>query len=181
MTDAEREEQRIVLERLRRHGAILAESFRLPLRSIDAETPRVKRRYGICYDDGSIRIRLRSVRSGELLKYSSMVDTLCHELAHLEHFNHGKRFWPLYERILAYARRRGIYRPGPERPVRISPEYASLIERARPTQVYPPSLPPRNAPWRHPQEPVRPERKAPPAARPPKEPGEPRTGQLELF
>jgi len=74
----------------------------------------VRRRLGICYADGRIRIRLHQLRASELLKYSVMVDTLCHELAHLRHLNHGQRFWRLYRRILAYARRQGIYRPGPE-------------------------------------------------------------------
>jgi predicted metal-dependent hydrolase len=102
------------LERLRRHAAVLAGAFDLPLRSVDAESARVRRRYGICFADGRIRIRLHQVRAPELLKYSVMVDTLCHELAHLRHLNHGQRFWRLYRRILAYARRHGIYRPGPE-------------------------------------------------------------------
>ena len=100
--------------RLRRHADLLARAFDLPLRSVDAESPRVRRRYGICFADGRIRIRLHQVRTPELLKYSVMVDTLCHELAHLRHLNHGQRFWRLYRRILAYARRQGIYRPGPE-------------------------------------------------------------------
>ena len=73
----------------------------------------MKRRYGICYADGRIRIRLHQVRGSDVLKYSVMVDTLCHELAHLRHFNHGRRFWQFYRRILAYAARQGIYRPGP--------------------------------------------------------------------
>ncbi len=111
MTRAEREQQRAELERLRRDARLLAERFRLPLRGLDAESPRVKRRYGICYDDGTIKIRLRHVRSGELLKHSGLVDTLCHELAHLRHFDHGLRFQTLYRRILEYARRCGIYRP----------------------------------------------------------------------
>jgi predicted metal-dependent hydrolase len=102
------------LERLRRHAVVLARAFDLPLRSIDAESTRVRRRYGICYADGRIRIRLHQLRAPELLKYSVMVDTLCHELAHLRHLNHGQRFWRLYRRILAYARRHGIYKPGPE-------------------------------------------------------------------
>jgi predicted metal-dependent hydrolase len=112
--EIEREARERAIERLRRHGALLAEAFELPLVSIDPESARVRRRLGICYADGRIRIRLHSLRSVELLKYSAMVDTLCHELAHLRHFNHGRRFWALYRRILAYARRHGIYRPGPE-------------------------------------------------------------------
>jgi len=104
----------LALERLRRHASTLATAFDLPLRSVDAESPRVRRRYGICFADGRIKIRLHQLRTPELLKYSVMVDTLCHELAHLRHLNHGQRFWRLYRRILAYARRHGIYRPGPE-------------------------------------------------------------------
>lgn len=111
MTKAEREEQRRVLLGLCRDARTLATAFQLPLRSVEAERPQVKRRYGICYDDGSIRIRLRHVRTRQLLKYSALIDTLCHELAHLEHFHHGPRFRALYLDILGYARRRGIYRP----------------------------------------------------------------------
>src|SRR5512139_1981649 len=108
LTEPERHARERAIERLRRHGAVLAEAFGLPLVSIDPEGPRVRRRLGICYADGRIRIRLHSLRSVELLKYSAMVDTLCHELAHLRHFDHGRRFWALYRRILAYARRHGI-------------------------------------------------------------------------
>ena len=111
MTQAEREEVRRVLTRLRHDGGALALAYQLPLRSIDAERANVRRRYGICYSDGCIRIRLRNLRTGELLKYSSMIDTLCHELAHLRHFDHSPRFYAFYEKILGYARRNGIYRP----------------------------------------------------------------------
>ena len=112
LTQAEREEARRVLTRLRHDGRALALAYQLPLRSIDAERANVRRRYGICYSDGCIRIRLRNLRTGELLKYSSMIDTLCHELAHLRHFDHSPRFYAFYEKVLGYARRNGIYRPG---------------------------------------------------------------------
>ena len=108
----ERQQDEIVVALLRRHAHRLSQSFDLPLRALYAEGPRVKRRYGICYADGTIKIRLRSVRNGELLRESSLVDTLCHELAHLRHFDHGARFERLYHRILEYARRHGVYRPG---------------------------------------------------------------------
>lgn len=111
MTESERER---AIERLRRHAALLAEAFELPLRSIEAESERVRSRYGICYADGRIRIRVHQLRSAGVLKYSVMVDTLCHELAHLRHFDHGRRFWAFYRRIRAYASRQGIYRPGSE-------------------------------------------------------------------
>ncbi|HTO06931.1 MAG TPA: M48 family metallopeptidase [Myxococcota bacterium] len=114
MSDIPHEARERALDRLRRHASLLAHAFDLPLHSVEAESPRVRRRYGICFADGRIKIRLHQVRTPELLKYSVMVDTLCHELAHLRHLNHGQRFWRLYRRILAYARRHGIYRPGPE-------------------------------------------------------------------
>ena len=112
---ARRSESQRVLRRLRRDAALLARAHDLPLRSLHAERANVKRRYGVCYDDGSVRIRLRHVRTGELLKYSSLVDTLCHELAHLRYFDHGPRFEQLYRRILGWARKQGIYRPDPRR------------------------------------------------------------------
>ena len=74
----------------------------------------MRRRLGVCYADGTIRIRLFHARTGQPLKYSSLVDTLCHELAHLRHFNHGRHFQALYRRILEHARHAGIYRPGPD-------------------------------------------------------------------
>ena len=113
MTRAEREEQQEVLRRLRRDAAALAGRFGLGLRTLDAERPRVRRRYGICYEDGAIRVRLRHARTGRLLKYSALVDTLCHELAHLKYFNHGPRFRVFYASLREHARRAGIYRPTP--------------------------------------------------------------------
>jgi hypothetical protein len=140
-----RKQDQVVLALLRRHAGRLAEAYRLPLRVLLPESPRVKRRYGICYDDGTVKIRLRNVRTGELLRESSLVDTLCHELAHLRHFDHGPGFWHLYERILAYARRHGIYRPGhpsrwrfpePGEPVPV-PVRSALPTRTRPVLARP--------------------------------------------
>ncbi len=135
MTDVEHEEQRVVVERLRRDARVLAERFRLPLSRLDAEKPRVKRRYGVCYEDGSIRIRLRHARTGRLLKYSALADTLCHELAHLRYFDHGPRFRTFYERILAYARRVGIYRPTPR-------HLLAAVVRSGPARAPTPARPP---------------------------------------
>jgi hypothetical protein len=103
-----------ILRRLNSDGAAIAAHFGLRYRAIEAERPRVKRRYGVCYADGTIRIRLRHAATGRPLKYSSLVNTLCHELAHLKHFNHGLRFQRLYRRILEWARAARIYRPGCE-------------------------------------------------------------------
>ncbi len=102
-----------LIERLNRDAARIALRFTLRYRAIEAERPNVRRRYGVCFADGRIRIRLRHVGTGRSLKYSSLVNTLCHELAHLRHFNHGPRFKAFYLRLLDFARSEEIYRPGP--------------------------------------------------------------------
>jgi WLM domain-containing protein len=114
-TAAERrtDEDRAVLGELRAMGGDLAARFGLAYRAIDAEKPGIVAHYGICYADGRIRIRLRHATTGRPLKRSSLVDTLCHELAHLRHFDHSIRFRRMYLRILRAARELGYYRPGP--------------------------------------------------------------------
>jgi len=106
--------RRELIDRLRSDGRRIAAHFGLAYEGIDPENARVKRRYGSCHSDGRIKIRLTHVRTGRPLKYSSMIDTLCHELAHLKHFNHGPRFKAFYFRILDWAREQGIYSPGPD-------------------------------------------------------------------
>ena len=98
--------------RLARDAEVLATRFGLEYRVIEADRASATSRYGICYSDGTIRVRLRHASTGRPLKYSSLVNTLCHELAHLRHFNHGPRFKDFYLRILGFARERGIYSPG---------------------------------------------------------------------
>jgi len=111
----DRRSARELIERLNRDGERIAARFGLAYRVIEAERANVKRRYGVCYSDGTIRIRLRHASTGRALKYSSLVSTLCHELAHLRHFNHGPRFRSFYLVLLEYARNEGIYRPGRRR------------------------------------------------------------------
>lgn len=101
-----------LISRLDEDARRLVRAFGLCYRTLEPERPHVRRRLGVCYADGTIRIRLFHARTGRPLAYSSLVDTLCHELAHLRHFNHGRRFQALYRRILEHARRTGIYRPG---------------------------------------------------------------------
>jgi len=113
MRERIRAEDRKVMLRLRRWGAELGQRFDLHCTALEAEREDVTDWYGVCYEDGVIRIRLRNARTGRLLKESSLVDTLCHELAHLRYLDHGLRFRNLYQRILGKARELGIYRPGP--------------------------------------------------------------------
>ena len=105
--------RRQLIERLNRDGAVIAQAFSLRYRAIEAERSNVTSRYGVCFDDGTIKIRLHHAVTGEPLRYSSLVNTLCHELAHLRHFDHGPRFKTFYFELLAYARQRGLYRPAP--------------------------------------------------------------------
>ena len=104
-----------LMARLQRDARRIAERFGLRYEAIEPESARVTRRYGSCHEDGKIKIRLSHARTGRPLKYSSMIDTLCHELAHLKHFNHGPRFRALFEEILEWARAEGIYRPSPRK------------------------------------------------------------------
>jgi predicted metal-dependent hydrolase len=107
-----------LIARLERDAAVIAARFGLRYRVIEAERPRVKRRYGVCFRDGTIRIRLAHVVTGKPLRYSSLVATLCHELAHLRHFDHGARFRSFNQHLLEWARQAGIYRPHAESSVR---------------------------------------------------------------
>ena len=108
----DRRTARSLIEQLNRDGEQIARHFGLRYRSITAERANVTSRYGACFDDGTIKIRLRHAVTGEPLKYSSLVNTLCHELAHLRYFNHGERFKLFYQQILEFARAQRLYRPG---------------------------------------------------------------------
>lgn len=126
LTERERKglEDRETMSRLREQGTVLCREFGLAWSALEPEAEGVTEWYGICYEDGVIRIRLRHARTGRLLKESSLVDTLCHELAHLRHLDHGAGFRRLYQRILRRARKLGYYRPGPGAP---RPKQASLF------------------------------------------------------
>ena len=100
---------------LERDAERICRRFALRYRVLEPERANVRRRYGVCFSDGTIRIRLTHATTRRPLKYSSLVSTLCHELAHLRHFHHGPRFQVFYAEILEWTRREGIYRPGPER------------------------------------------------------------------
>lgn len=116
---------RETMARLTRDATHLCEVFQLQYRALEPERAGVKSRYGACFSDGTIKIRLYHATTGRTLRYSSLIDTLCHELAHLRHFNHGPRFKVLYQRILAYARSAAIYRPKRRDP------YERCVEPAR--------------------------------------------------
>ena len=103
---------RALVARLNQDAARIAGKFGLTCRAIVAERPSARGHYGICYEDGLIKIRLQHATRGTPLKYSSLVNTLCHELAHLRHFDHSEAFQRFYGALLSWARRQSIYRPG---------------------------------------------------------------------
>ncbi|MBW2289883.1 MAG: M48 family metallopeptidase [Deltaproteobacteria bacterium] len=102
-----------LIERLNRDGERIARHFGLRYQSITAERANVTSRYGSCCEEGTIKVRLCHVVTGKPLKYSSLVNTLCHELAHLRFFNHGDRFKLFYQQMLEWARTESIYQPRP--------------------------------------------------------------------
>ena len=105
-------ERAVLIARLNRDAERIAQRFELRYRAIEAERLGVNGHYGICYSDGLIRLRLVHATTGKLLKYSSLVNTLCHELAHLRHFNHGPRFRAFHQALLDFSRQERIYQPG---------------------------------------------------------------------
>jgi len=102
---------RQLLGRLRRDAVRVAKHFRLPEFELDADRPDQTDRFGICSDDGRIRLRFVNARTGRPLKYSALIDTVVHELAHLRYLDHGPRWEALYRRMLEWCRRESIYRP----------------------------------------------------------------------
>lgn len=136
------------MARLERDARRICARFGLRYRVLEPERANVKRRYGVCFSDGTIRIRLIHVTTRRPLKYSSLVNTLCHELAHLRHFNHGPRFQTFYAQILEWARREGIYRPGPAPPSRVAGPEPVLAAGgpAPPSPAPPPGRPRRRRP-----------------------------------
>jgi hypothetical protein len=100
-----------LMERLRADAERLASHFGLRYRALLIERPTARSHYGICYQDGTIKIRLNHAVYLTPLRYSSLVNTVCHELAHLRHFDHGEGFKRFYYQILEWARAQRIYRP----------------------------------------------------------------------
>ena len=48
----------------------------------------------------------------KLRKYSAVMATMIHELAHVRHMNHGPKFKMFEAELMVWARKKGIYKPG---------------------------------------------------------------------
>ncbi len=118
---------RELVERLRTDAARVAAQFTLPPYELDADRPNAHDRYGVCFADGRIRVRLIHARTGRVLRYSALIDTVIHELAHLRYMNHGPRWKALYERMLAWSRTQGIYAPQQRREPPTEPTQLGLF------------------------------------------------------
>lgn len=73
-------------EWLKQADAVLTHAFLLPEHKL--EFNNLLRHFGECSSDGLIVIRIVNSRQFQLLTKASLLDTLCHELAHLIHMNH---------------------------------------------------------------------------------------------
>lgn len=113
--------------RLRADAARVAGQFNLPPYELDADRSDAHDRYGVCFADGRIRVRLIHARTGRPLRYSALIDTVVHELAHLRHMNHGPRWESLYEKMLAWCRTQGIYAPQHRRELPTQPVQLGLF------------------------------------------------------
>ena len=129
------DDYRELVDRLRTDARRVAEHFKLPPFELDADRPDAHDRYGICHDDGRIRVRLIHARTGRALKYSALIDTVVHELAHLRHMNHGPKWEALCDEMLAWCRRQGIYAPKPRRRASPSLVVAAPSAPQRPAQL----------------------------------------------
>jgi len=105
-----------LMDALRAAATRVATQFNLPPFSLDADRPTSTSRYGICHADGTIRVRLVHATTGRPLKYSALIDTVVHELAHLRYLDHGPRWEAAYQQMLEWCRQDGIYEPRPVPP-----------------------------------------------------------------
>lgn len=61
--------------------------------------------FGWCNKRGDIRIGLRCLKTGKLLEHGEIIDTVCHELAHLKFLDHKKQWKETYHKYCDYVRR----------------------------------------------------------------------------
>lgn len=64
--------------------------------------------FGICDADGVIEIRVRNLKDGGFLSAKTILDTLAHELAHVQHFCHDSHHRRLKTAIKVWLERHWV-------------------------------------------------------------------------
>lgn len=89
------------------HERLIYWCMRMQLTPRTLRFKRLKSRWGSCSSKDAINLNYRAIQ----LPPACIDAILVHELAHLEHLNHGPRFWQLVERFVPdYAERDAVIR-----------------------------------------------------------------------
>lgn len=87
--------QRIVSRKFKIHPKIF--------RVFPKSDPHIWETVGTCRPDSrEIRLRLTHPNTGKLISINSLVDTIIHELVHLEYPTHNKNFWKRHREIKSW-------------------------------------------------------------------------------
>ena len=81
---------------------ILCKQFDLRCRALhvfDPDDPDKRENCGVCYIDGTIVLNLRKGEFGKFESVDELIDTVIHEVAHLKHQGHGKKFWAFHRKM----------------------------------------------------------------------------------
>lgn len=61
-----------------------------------------KNSFGYCSTDGHIRIAIRNPNTGKPVKWETVINTVCHELAHMTYQHHKRSWYILYRKYFNY-------------------------------------------------------------------------------
>ena len=64
-----------------------------------------KNSFGHCSEAG-MRIGLKNPRTGRYARWETIINTVCHEMAHIKHLHHKKNWFRLYRRYFRYIMRK---------------------------------------------------------------------------
>ena len=99
-------------------GIEIAKEQSLPLKEITRITRRGKN-VGLCHRDGRVEIYIPPyMEMIERVKIQESLRTICHELAHLKHFNHEPPFWNYNKSLTEIASSKVGFLIPPERSIR---------------------------------------------------------------
>lgn len=112
MTQSDRDAESVI-RKAEKDLQPLVKHFRLRYR--DIKLSHNKSLYGQVTDSGRILVNPFK-KDGTLRKYSVIIETLIHELAHTRYAGHGKgTYGRLYKKLIGWAKERGIYTPREKR------------------------------------------------------------------